>query len=86
MSVGNEPWESAGGCLADTAEEESGGDMKVIDMHCDTISSLLELQEAGRPEGLRSNSRQVDLLRMKESHYFVQNFALFVVLAGRGDP
>lgn len=60
--------------------------MKVIDMHCDTISSLLELQEAGRPEGLRSNSRQVDLLRMKDSHYLVQNFALFVVLAGRGDP
>lgn len=60
--------------------------MKIIDMHCDTISSLLELQEAGRPEGLRSSSRQVDLLRMKESHYLLQNFALFVVLEGRGDP
>ncbi len=60
--------------------------MKVIDMHCDTLSALLELRKEGKAEGLRQNSRHVDLLRMRESHYLVQNFAMFVVLEGKGDP
>lgn len=60
--------------------------MKVIDMHCDTISSLCDLRDGGKPEGLRSNNRHVDLLRMRESHYLVQNFALFVALQEGADP
>ena len=46
--------------------------MHIVDMHCDTISEL------GASESLRKNSKHVDLLRMKEAGYFLQNFALFV--------
>lgn len=54
--------------------------MKVIDMHCDTFSELLRLKEMGMPEGLRRNRRQIDLTRMKEGRYLLQNFAMFVLL------
>ena len=59
--------------------------MRVVDMHCDTIGRLLELQEEGKPEVLRENRIHIDLLRMKESDYLLQNFALFVFLK-KGDP
>lgn len=60
--------------------------MKVIDMHCDTICELLHRKEKGEPEALRQNNRHIDLLRMKKSHYLIQNFALFVALNKDGDP
>lgn len=60
--------------------------MKVIDMHCDTICKLLCLKEQGKPESLRQNDRHIDLLRMRESHYLIQNFAMFVELDCDGDP
>ena len=60
--------------------------MKVIDMHCDTIYKLLCLEEQGKPEGLRRNRRHLDLQRMRDSHYLLQNFALFVELDCDGDP
>lgn len=47
--------------------------MKIIDMHCDTISEL-----ADRGGELRKNNGQLDLQRMQESGYLLQNFALFV--------
>lgn len=47
--------------------------MKIIDMHCDTISEL-----ADRGGGLWENDGQLDLKRMQESGYLLQNFALFV--------
>ena len=61
-------------------------EMKVADMHCDTISRLLELEEDGKAEGLRENGGHLDLLRMKEGGYLLQNFALFVELGRDGDP
>nr|WP_297864023.1 dipeptidase [uncultured Acetatifactor sp.] len=60
--------------------------MKVIDMHCDTISGLFALKEQGKPEGLRQNNCHIDLLRMKQSRYLIQNFALFVPLKRVSDP
>lgn len=60
--------------------------MKVIDMHCDTIYKLLCLKEQGTPQALRENQRQLDLIRMRKSHYLVQNFAMFVELDCDGDP
>lgn len=47
--------------------------MKIIDMHCDTISEL-----ADRGGELRENIGQLDLKRMGKSGYLLQNFALFV--------
>lgn len=41
----------------------------IVDMHCDTLSER---------KALRQNSLQLDLLRMKESGYLLQNFAAYV--------
>ena len=60
--------------------------MKVIDMHCDTISELLMRKENGNQEELRRNSLHIDLQRMRESRYLLQNFALFVPLEEGRDP
>lgn len=47
--------------------------MRIIDMHCDTISLLHNSSYE-----LRSNPFQMDLHKMKEAGYLLQNFALFV--------
>ena len=48
--------------------------MKVVDMHCDTISRLMN-----KPgESLRDNSLCVDIKGMKEAGTLVQFFACFV--------
>lgn len=60
--------------------------MRVIDMHCDTISALLHLREQGKPGTLRENGLHVDLLRMQKSRYLLQNFALFVLWKKEEDP
>lgn len=56
--------------------------MRVIDMHCDTISKLMETGKGN----LFENSGHLDLKRMKESGYLLQNFALFVELGNERDP
>lgn len=72
--------------------------MRIVDMHCDTISELLlSLEAKTQQDGilqksyskqnvisnaigdtLRENARHVDLMRMKNAGYLLQNFALFV--------
>ena len=61
-------------------------EMKVVDMHCDTISRLLELRDKGKEEALIENTGHLDLLRMKQGDYLLQNFALFGELNRDGDP
>ncbi len=60
--------------------------MKAADMHCDTIYELLRRKEQGKEAALRQNEGHIDLLRMKEGHYLMQNFALFVMMEKDGDP
>ncbi len=60
--------------------------MKVIDMHCDTIYRLLCKKDSGENGSLRENEGHIDLLRMKQSSYLLQNFAMFVELDRDGDP
>lgn len=60
--------------------------MRVIDMHCDTVSALDYLRDRGEKGSLRESGLHIDLLRMKESRYLLQNFALFVQLKKEGDP
>ncbi len=60
--------------------------MKIVDMHCDTISEILAAEEQGEAVSLRENSLHIDLLRMRESNYLLQNFALFVDTAKTEDP
>lgn len=52
--------------------------MNIVDMHCDTISEILNHRREGEECSLRGNSLHVDLERMKEGGYLLQNFALFV--------
>lgn len=52
--------------------------MKVIDMHCDTITEIYEKVKSGEECRLRDNKFHLDLLRMKRSDYLLQNFAIFV--------
>ncbi len=60
--------------------------MKIIDMHCDTISRIYQNRLQRKKANLRENSFQVDLLKMKSSHYLLQNFALFIDLGETDCP
>lgn len=60
--------------------------MKVLDMHCDTISVLLRQKREGKEASLRENKGHLDLVRMKDSGYLLQNFALFVNKGSGRDP
>ena len=60
--------------------------MRVVDMHCDTISRLLGLRREGKAESLRENTGHLDLLRMRQGNYLLQNFALFVDLGEGRNP
>lgn len=52
--------------------------MKVIDMHCDTITELWGKQENGIQVGLRHNDQMIDIERLTKGGYLLQNFAIFV--------
>lgn len=60
--------------------------MKVIDMHCDTISELYYRREAGKAYSLLKNDCHIDLERMKRGDYCLQNFALFTELTRHERP
>lgn len=52
--------------------------MKVADMHSDTIYKLLKRRRKGENLCLRENSLHMDLQKMKQADYLLQNFAMFV--------
>ena len=52
--------------------------MKIMDLHCDTVSELLLRKTRGETVSLRENSLHLDLKRMRESGYSLQTFALFL--------
>ena len=60
--------------------------MRVIDMHCDTIERIYRQRREGQDTALRENGLHLDLLRMRQSGYQLQNFALFVKLREGEDP
>ena len=51
----------------------------IIDMHCDTISELMKHAD----KNLRDNDLMVDLCKMKQGHYMLQCFAMFVPYLSR---
>lgn len=59
--------------------------MRIVDMHCDTISVLLRKKRAGMDAGLGENDCHVDLHKMRKGGYLLQNFALFVELGECAD-
>lgn len=60
--------------------------MKIIDMHCDTISVLLDDEKAGKPISIKENEYSVDLVKMKKAGYMLQNFAAFICLKKEANP
>lgn len=58
--------------------------MKIIDLHCDTISRIYQERKQGM--NLRNNPFQVDLMKMKTSGYLLQNFAIFIDLGETANP
>lgn len=58
--------------------------MKVVDMHCDTISELVRHRE--QDWTLADNELHMRLDKMREGDYLLQNFALFVFMEKGKDP
>lgn len=60
--------------------------LNVIDMHCDTIAELWYSRKTENPIALDKNSLHIDLAKMKQGDYLLQNFAMFVSLGRPMDP
>lgn len=60
--------------------------MKVVDMHCDTISALWHQRREGKNPSLRENELHIDLGKLQKGDYLLQNFAMFVFLGREPDP
>jgi membrane dipeptidase len=60
--------------------------MKVADMHCDTISVILNEQREGKNTELINNHLNIDIEKMKQGDYLLQNFAMFVELKEVKNP
>ncbi|MEG6586871.1 dipeptidase [Dendrosporobacter sp. 1207_IL3150] len=57
--------------------------MKIIDLHCDTISALLDKPEAG---GLCENSLNIDINKLKKANSLAQFFAMYINLKQTNTP
>lgn len=57
--------------------------MNIVDMHCDTIYLLH--RSCSNPS-LRKNNLQIDLNKMKQGGYLLQNFALYVNMEESANP
>ena len=60
--------------------------MKVVDMHCDTISALWHGKQDGNIRSLRKNDLHIDLEKLQKGDYLLQNLAMFVFLGKEPDP
>lgn len=60
--------------------------MKVVDMHCDTIYEINQMQHDGKDVGLRKNNLNISLEKMQKGNYILQNFAMFTHLQKDHDP
>lgn len=60
--------------------------MKIADMHSDTICQLLKKRREGTEDCLMKNTLHMDLEKMKQADYLLQNFSLFVEQSECDDP
>lgn len=60
--------------------------MKTADMHCDTISLMLEMRRRGENVHLLENNLHLDLQKMRRADYILQNFAMFIDLGETESP
>ncbi|MCR5702687.1 MAG: membrane dipeptidase [Lachnospiraceae bacterium] len=52
--------------------------MKIIDMHCDTIHKIWKANIAGKNKNLASDDYMLNISKMENGGYAVQNFAMFI--------
>lgn len=60
--------------------------MKIADMHSDTIYELLKRRRIGKEICLLENELHIDLQKMQQAEYLLQNFSLFVEQGTCEDP
>lgn len=60
--------------------------MKIVDMHCDTISALYDKRKKGIEETLMNNGGHVDIHRLQKAGFLLQNFAVFVNMGKTDRP
>lgn len=66
--------------------------MKIVDMHCDTISIIWESrknnisQKKNSIHQLSQNNLHMDIQKMKRASYLIQNFAMYIDLKREIDP
>lgn len=60
--------------------------MKVVDMHCDTVLNLYRGKTKTPKVRLKKNEGHLDLCKMQQGDYLLQNFALFIDLGKNPKP
>ena len=60
--------------------------MKVIDLHCDTLSRIRRSERQGIPAALGKNAFHIDLDKLERGDYLLQCFAAFVDLGEEPEP
>jgi len=60
--------------------------MKIVDLHCDTLSKLLKQKEAGEHYNLYKREGHLDIEKMLSSDYLLQFFAAFVYMRDTDSP
>ncbi len=58
----------------------------IVDLHCDTITRLMETESQEYGNSLKKNELHIDIERLKKSKYMLQTFAIFTpyhVVGGR---
>ena len=60
--------------------------MKIVDMHCDTLSALLSAKRQGKNFDFENSDTQISLSKMQAGDYLLQNFAIFVNLGETDSP
>lgn len=60
--------------------------MQTVDMHCDTISRIYAMKKEGRRVSMLQNELQIDIEKLTQGNYLVQNFAIFLDAGATGTP
>lgn len=59
--------------------------MYIADMHCDTISKIYKNRKEGKQTALSANQLQVDVEKLRQGGYLLQNFAVFTDMGYDGE-
>lgn len=60
--------------------------MKIIDLHCDTLSILYDHHHNGNKYSLLKNNGAVDLNKLKQGNFLLQCFAIFIAIKKVSNP